>query len=356
MRDAWRRAQAWAPEFVAEDLRDARELAEEYRRDAVIWRAGLDRHPVGSAEREMDERDVDAAERLAAVCSARVEALERIQEVRTDWLDRTREVQERAAFAGDELERRGRDRDTAAPVGQQQELFAIADHEPDTEPDTEADTQTDTVVNVAAATAQTIGGLDPAQQQLDLDEVPRAVPAVIGGAGRTAHTTATPAERASEAIVDQAQHQAVPATRGAAAAAPADHADSTADGYVALFAEAERAAEREREQPTLFDAHPTPTDVAAAQPLHLDGSTAGHSHSADADPTDAEPIGEDSVLTVSQAARYADIAADFAARAAEARRHLIDLDHDDETSDYDYDDGDDYGSRAGLSEGPGLST
>ena len=68
MRDAWRRAQAWAPEFVAADLHDARELAEEYRRDAVIWRAGLDRHPVGSAEREMDERDVAAAEHLAAVC------------------------------------------------------------------------------------------------------------------------------------------------------------------------------------------------------------------------------------------------------------------------------------------------
>ena len=182
-------------------------------------------------------------------------------------------------------------------------------------------------------------------------------------------------------MVDQAQHQAAPATRGAAASTPVGRADSTADGYAGLFAEAERAAERE--QPALFDAHPTPTDVAAAQPLHLDESTAGHSRSADADPTDAdrtdadrtdagrtdagrtdagrtgdEPIGEDSVLTVSQAARYADIAADFAAgiaaRAAEARRHLIDLDHDGEPSGYDYDDGDDYGSRAGLSDAQGC--
>ena len=127
MRDAWRRAQAWAPQFVAEDLHAARELAEEYRRDAVIWRAGLDRHPDGSPDRELAERDLAAAEQLATVSAARVEALERIQAVRTDWLDRNRELQERAAFAGDELERRGLDRDTAAPIGEQQELFTITD-------------------------------------------------------------------------------------------------------------------------------------------------------------------------------------------------------------------------------------
>ena len=49
MRAAWRREQAWAPVFVAEDLHTARELAEDYRRDAVIWRAGVDRRPPGSA-------------------------------------------------------------------------------------------------------------------------------------------------------------------------------------------------------------------------------------------------------------------------------------------------------------------
>ena len=126
------------PQFVAEDLHNARELAEEYRRDAVIWRAGLDQHPVGSPERDLAERDVAAAEHLAAVSAARVEALERIQAVRTDWLDRNRELQERAAFAGDELERRGLDRDTAAPVGEQQELFTIADGEPAADSDADA--------------------------------------------------------------------------------------------------------------------------------------------------------------------------------------------------------------------------
>lgn len=129
MRDAWRRTQTWAPPYVAEDLHDARQLAEDHRRDAVIWRAGLDRHPPGSPEHERDARDVDATEHLAAVYAARVDALERLQNARTDWVDRTREQQERAAFAGDELERRGLDRDTAAPVVDQHELFPVADVE-----------------------------------------------------------------------------------------------------------------------------------------------------------------------------------------------------------------------------------
>ena len=365
MRDAWRRAQAWAPEFVAEDLHTAREFAEEYRRDAVIWRAGLDLHPVGSAEREMDERDVAAAEHLAAVWSARVEALGRIQAVRTDWLDRTREVQERAAFAGDELERRGRDRDTAAPVGQQQELFAIADHEPDTKACTEADSRpTPSSTSPLRLRRPSVGSTPHSSSSTSTRCRARSRPLDRPG-GATPHTPPRPPQNGRPKrswIRRSIRPMRRPAVRPRPH--PSASADSTADGYAALFAEAERAAERE--QPALFDAHPTPTDIAAAQPLHLDDPTAGHSHSADADRTDAdrtdadrtddEPIGEDSVLTVSQAARYADFAAGIAARAAEARRHLTDLDHDGEPSGYDYDDADDYGSRAGLSEGPGLST
>lgn len=126
IRDTWRAAQAWAPPFVATDLRAAREDAEEYRRDAVIWRAGLDRHPPGSPERALADRDVAAAEHLAAVSAARVDALERVQAVRSDWLERHTELAERASFAGDELERRGLNRDTATPRGEQQHLFAVA--------------------------------------------------------------------------------------------------------------------------------------------------------------------------------------------------------------------------------------
>ncbi len=108
------------------------------------------------------------------------EALERIQDVRTDWLDRTREVQERAAFAGDELERRGLDRDTADPVGEQQELFTIGNGEPVGEAAAGADTEVAAGVagdaDTATSAAQTMRGLDPAQRQFDLDGVPPAVP------------------------------------------------------------------------------------------------------------------------------------------------------------------------------------
>ena len=175
MRDAWRRAQAWEPQFVAADLHNARELAEEYRRDAVIWRAGLDRHPVGSPERDLAERDVAAAEHLPRSPPPGSRRLERIQAVRTDWLERTRELQERAAFAGDELERRGLDRDTADPVGEQQELFTIGNGEPAAVAD--ADCRSAGVASdadAATSAAQTMRGLDPAQRQFDLDGVATA--------------------------------------------------------------------------------------------------------------------------------------------------------------------------------------
>ena len=354
MRDAWRRAQAWAPEFVADDLHAARELAEEYRRDAVIWRAGLDQHPVGSAERDLAERDVAAAEQLAAVSAARVDALERIQAVRTDWLERNRELQERATFAGDELERRGLDRDTAAPVGEQQELFTIADG-------SGAESDAD-----AARTAAGVRNLDPAQHQLDLDEVPRAVPAAAStGREDTEHTTSSATgsivDRASGATADDAQRQAAAGTRVASAAAAAQQADTAPeDGYAVLFADAERAADREREQPVLFEARPIPADVAAAQPLHVDDAP-GSSGAAGAEHTDDEST-TDSTLTVSQASRQARIIAELraeldtrAAAAAPAPPRERGAD-DDEDLGFGATRDDDIESRTDVAQGQGLST
>ena len=283
MRDAWRRAQAWEPQFVAADLHNARELAEEYRRDAVIWRAGLDQDPVGSPERELAERDVAAAEHLAAVSAARVEALERIQDVRTDWLERTRDVQERAAFAGDELERRGLDRDTADPVGEQQELFTIGNGEPAADADAEVAAGVVSDADAATSAAQTMRGLDPAQRQFDLDGVHRAVPAATAservatehqttGAPSTSRRRRDHRQRRSEIRAGRGRRAACRRANRSAAHAPAQQPEAAPDGYAELFAETERAAEREREQPALFEVQPTPVDVAAAQPLHLDDS------------------------------------------------------------------------------------
>ena len=337
MRAAWRCAEAWAPEFVAADLHTARAFAEDYRRDTVIWRASVDRHPAGSPEREVDERDLAAAERLAAVSAARVEALERIQAVRTDWFERHRELHERAAFAGDELERRGLDRDPAAIIGEQQELFRLPDGEHATD---EAQAGADS----AATPATPVRGLDPAQQKLALDEVPRAVPAAAPTARGTARTTAETTEASASRGVTtgpaDTQRDAGTVPPGAAAGRQADRADSAADGYAELFVEAERAAEREREQPALFDAQPTAADVAGAQPLHVDeasanslnssgrigeaSSTNGGFRTEDAASTggagtddgsilEEESSTSDAVLTVSRAARQAEFLAELRA-------------------------------------------
>ena len=123
----------------------------------------------------------------------------------------------------------------------------------------------------------------------------------------------------------------------------ADRADSATDGYAELFAEAERAAEREREQPALFDAQPTAADVAGAQPLHADdaranslnspgrtgrtgeaSSTNGGFRTEDAASTggagtddgsilEEESNTSDAVLTVSRAARQAEFLAELRA-------------------------------------------
>lgn len=121
MRDAWRRDQTWAPRYVADELRGARVMAEEYRRDAIIWSADRDRHPVGSAEPDRGARDIAVAEELADDWATRAQALGRAQAARDDWYERSTPLRERARFAANELERRGLDRDTATAPEERRE-------------------------------------------------------------------------------------------------------------------------------------------------------------------------------------------------------------------------------------------
>jgi hypothetical protein len=107
-RDATRgRAQVWAPEFVADDLHAAR-AAEGTPRPSSGGRAG----PTPGRQRARPGRTRrGAAEQLAAVSAGRVDALERISPSAPTGSNATASCG-RAAFAGDELERRGLDRDT----------------------------------------------------------------------------------------------------------------------------------------------------------------------------------------------------------------------------------------------------
>ena len=118
---------------------------------------------------------------------------------------------------------------------------------------------------------------------------------------------------------------------------------------------------REREQPALFDAQPTPADVAAAQPLHVDDTSGGPS-GAGIEHTEDESTADDPGLTVSQATRQAEIIAELraeldarAAAAAPTPPRQRSANPDDE----DLDIGaarHDIGSRSEAAQGQGLST
>jgi hypothetical protein len=312
--------------------------------------------------------------------AARVEALERIQDVRADWLDRTREVQERAAFAGDELERRGLDRDTADPVGEQQELFTTGNAEPAGEAAAGAAAEVAAGVasdaDTATSAAQTMRGLDPAQRQFDLDGVAPVVPATTASERAATehqtterqtggHETTASAGRSAEPSLNDAQQAGAEPVLGGPAAVPVQQAEAAPDGYAELFAETERAVEREREQPTLFEVQPTPVDVAAAQPLHLDESPSdaagGRAVDTTAERTEDEAAVEDASLTVSQSTRQAEIIAEMRAeldaRAGTAAGAPLPRAADPDDEDLDLGaSGDDVDARTDVEQGQGLST
>jgi len=241
MRDVWYREQGFAPEFVGNELAAARELAEDYRRDVVIWRAGLDQHQPGSSDRDHAGRDLAAAEQLAAVYAARVAALSEVQAVREDWFTGSRDVRERARFAGDELERRGQDRDPVTPAVEQEALFDIAVEEP----------------SGIRPRGHQGRAIDPAQQQFELDGVPpaeRSDTAVSGPARGTASA-------------GQVRDQRQPATGRGRDDAAAEVETSIPAAYQKVFTDTDRAAERARHQPPLFSVAAAPADIAAAQPV-----------------------------------------------------------------------------------------
>ena len=297
MREVWQRAQTWAPAYVADELHQARLDVEDHRRDYLIWRAGVDRHPPGSLRRELAERDITGARTLHAYAEARIDLLERVQEVRDEWLERTRPLQERAHYAGEELERRGLDRDTTAPVGEQQELFTLTDIDTD----------------ITAERTETAGGK----------------------ATRAGH---------------EAGHEAEP-TRVSAAS----------DCHSALLADAEQTIERDHHQPGLFPADPAARDVAAAHPLHTRPASAGGAGDSSQSATDSSTDERDVTVdqAARQAAVVAALRAEINARAAAAapeRLRTSRTNRDDVGYGYSDDQDSSYGEQTAQDSGLGSST
>ena len=226
MRQAWRREQTWAPYYVAEEIADARLVAEGYRHDAVLWRAEAALLPQGSAEREQAERDIAGVEQLATEYSARVEQLEAVHAARGEWAERAEAARLRDQLAGDELQRRGLPRDIQPVAGEQAELFKIVD----------ADEAT-------VDTAQERKDRDQLSLDLDLDD----------GHDEPVQVIRTPAESA------------------------------------AVEPEAEVAGTEivDENQTALFAVEPSPADVAAAQPLRTDEKPGG---TAQVVPGDQQPV------------------------------------------------------------------
>ncbi|MGE0346580.1 MAG: MobF family relaxase [Gemmatimonadales bacterium] len=135
------RERSFAPYFVADELRDTRLAARDYHQDVALFAAAAEQLPVGSPERARADEDLVAAEQLAAELDARAEHLDVVHAAREAWAAAAVFAEQRAQLSGDELVRRGLDRDPQPPAGEQTALFAIADPDTKVDPERGRDTQ-----------------------------------------------------------------------------------------------------------------------------------------------------------------------------------------------------------------------
>ncbi|MDT7710127.1 MAG: hypothetical protein QOG20_5734, partial [Pseudonocardiales bacterium] len=96
----------WAPAYVADQLRDAHQVAETSRRDAVLGAAELATatDPPPDAATRVDA--VYTAAETADRASVRAGELERVRAARAGWAETVAEVEQRARLAAEELTRR----------------------------------------------------------------------------------------------------------------------------------------------------------------------------------------------------------------------------------------------------------
>ncbi len=271
MRQRWRREQTWAPYFVGEEITDARLDAAAYRQDVVLWRAEAQMHEVGSPQRERVEADIVAAERAATSSDARAEHLQTIHGARAEWAREAEATRIRHEKAGEELQRRGLEREITPAAVEQPGLFDVV------EPD-------------SSTRSQARGAdRDEHQQTLELD--------LDGGhlAGRpeaVEPVTVTRGPQRREQVGDQREHT--------------------------LDTEAEATEEQE----VLFEAIPRAEDLAAAEPLRAEA------------PAQVDPSDELGPVTVGEARRQAEISTALRAGRRVSARDVteweLDLDEADE--------------------------
>lgn len=126
LRERWTREQAWAPQWVADELAAAYEHSAEAQQDADLTAARLGQLPSDADGRDWVQAQHTAAARDAETYLERAQQLEEVHQARLGWASATAAVEEADRYAASELERRGLPLQRAENRPEQLGLF----HEP----------------------------------------------------------------------------------------------------------------------------------------------------------------------------------------------------------------------------------
>lgn len=127
VRERWTREQAWAPAYVAEEMRAAYQLGREYTEDAALAGARLAQLEPDDPAWEQSAEQLERSERLAELTLERARQLDDIHHSRGGWYDATEPDRAGDELARAELERRGLPPQREFDRGEQLELFDPAD-------------------------------------------------------------------------------------------------------------------------------------------------------------------------------------------------------------------------------------
>lgn len=139
VRERWTREQAWAPAYVAEEMRAAYQLGREYSEDVALAGAQLAQLEPDDAAWEQTAAQLERSERLAELTLERARQLDEIHHSRGGWYAATELARAGDELARAELERRGLPAQRELDGGEQLELFDPADLgvQEDVQPDVE---------------------------------------------------------------------------------------------------------------------------------------------------------------------------------------------------------------------------
>jgi conjugative relaxase-like TrwC/TraI family protein len=174
VREQWTREQAWAPAYVAEEMRAAYQLGREYTEDAALAGARLAQLGPDDPEWEQTAAQLERSERLAELSMERARQLDDIHHSRGGWYAATEPDRAADELARAELERRALPPQREFDRGDQLELFdptdlgvddeVQADVEPATTAEREADVQDDVEVQDTAVQLDVAAGVDAEHQ------------------------------------------------------------------------------------------------------------------------------------------------------------------------------------------------